>query len=89
MILFPMFLFFIGLVGFVLNRNYILLLFFCLEILLLAVTLIIILSGYFLDDAVGILFGIYIVMLAGAESSIGLGILVKHQRLGGKTWGTV
>lgn len=63
------------------------LLFFSLEILLLSVTLIIILSGNDYDDAVGILFGIYIVMLAGAESSIGLGILVKHQRLGGRTWG--
>nr|YP_010248556.1 NADH dehydrogenase subunit 4L [Pneumocystis canis]QTK22335.1 NADH dehydrogenase subunit 4L [Pneumocystis canis]QTK22365.1 NADH dehydrogenase subunit 4L [Pneumocystis canis] len=77
---FSLILFLIGLIGFVLNRKNILLMIMCIEILLLSVTLLIVISSLLLDDLVGQCFGIYIITLAGAESAIGLGILVSYYK---------
>ncbi|KAG0730606.1 hypothetical protein G6F29_014413 (mitochondrion) [Rhizopus arrhizus] len=52
-----------------------------IEIMLLAVTLLIILSSFSFDDILGQTYGIYIIAIAGAESAIGLGILVAYYRL--------
>ena len=51
--------------------------------MLLAVTLLIILSSFSFDDILGQTYGIYIIAIAGAESAIGLGILVAYYRLRG------
>lgn len=74
-------LFIIGILGFVLNRKNIILMLISIEIMLLSITLIIIISSYTLDDIVGQTFGIYIISVAGAESAIGLSILVAYYRL--------
>ena len=52
-----------------------------IEIMLLAVTLLILISSFGFDDNVGQTFSIYIISIAGAESVIGLSILVSYYRL--------
>jgi NADH-ubiquinone oxidoreductase chain 4L len=76
-------LFIIGILGFVLNRKNIILLIISIEIMLLAVTLLILAGSLTFDDSVGQTFGIYIIAIAGAESVIGLSILVAYYRLRG------
>src|SRR4051812_21845634 len=75
-----MVLFLIGILGFILNRKNIILMLISIEILLLAVTLLILLSSFSFDDILGQTYGIYVIAIAGAESAIGLGILVAFYR---------
>lgn len=75
-----MVLFLIGILGFILNRKNIILMLISIEIMLLAVALLIILSSFSFDDILGQTYGIYIIAIAGAESAIGLGILVAYYR---------
>jgi NADH-ubiquinone oxidoreductase chain 4L len=76
-------LFIIGLLGFALNQRNILLLIISLEIMLLATTVLFLLSSLSFDDILGQTYGIYVIAIAGAESAIGLGILVAFYRLRG------
>ena len=76
-------LFIIGVLGFVLNRKNIILMLISIEIMLLSITLLILLSSVCFDDILGQTFSIYIIAIAGAESAIGLGILVAFYRLRG------
>lgn len=76
-------LFIIGILGFTLNRKNIILLIISIEIMLLAVTLLILITSYNFDDNIGQTFGILIIAMAAAESAIGLGILVAFYRLRG------
>jgi NADH-ubiquinone oxidoreductase chain 4L len=76
-------LFFIGILGFVLNRKNIILMLISIEIMLLAITLLILINSLIIDDIIGQTFAIYIIIIAGAESAIGLGILVAFYRLRG------
>ena len=78
-----LFLFLMGTLGFILNRKNIILMIISIEIMLLAVTILILISSYNFDDNVGQTFGIYIITVAGAESVIGLSILVAYYRLRG------
>ena len=80
---FPLILFLIGILGFVLNRKNIILMLISIEIMLLAVTFLILLSAISFDDILGQTFSVYIIAIAGAESAIGLGILVAFYRLRG------
>src|ERR1700756_564440 len=74
-------LFLIGILGFILNRKNIILMIIAIEIMLLAVTLLVLISSYGFDDNIGQTFSIYIISIAGAESVIGLSILVAYYRL--------
>ena len=76
-------LFMIGILGFVLNRKNIILMLISIEIMLLSITLLILISSLSFDDILGQTFSIYIIAIAGAESAIGLGILVAFYRLRG------
>ena len=76
-------LFLIGILGFVLNRKNIILMLISIEIMLLAITFLILVSSASFDDILGQTFAIYIISIAGAESAIGLGILVAFYRLRG------
>lgn len=76
-------LFIIGVLGFVLNRKNIILMLISIEIMLLSITVLILLSSVCFDDILGQTFSIYIIAIAGAESAIGLGILVAFYRLRG------
>src|SRR5258706_5022529 len=74
-------LFIIGILGFVLNRKNIILMLISIEIMLLAITFLILVSSLSFDDILGQTYAIYIIAIAGAESAIGLGILVAFYRL--------
>jgi NADH-ubiquinone oxidoreductase chain 4L len=76
-------LFLIGILGFILNRKNIILMIISIEIMLLAVTLLVLVSSYAFDDIQGQTYSIYIIAIAGAESAIGLAILVAYYRLRG------
>ena len=76
-------LFLIGILGFVLNRRNIILILISIEIMLLAITFLILVSSLNFDDILGQIYAIYIIAIAGAESAIGLGILVAFYRLRG------
>jgi len=80
---FSLILFLIGTLGFVLNRKNIILMLISIEIMLLSITFLILLSSLSFDDILGQTFSVYIIAIAGAESAIGLGILVAFYRLRG------
>jgi NADH-ubiquinone oxidoreductase chain 4L len=80
---FSLVLFLIGILGFVLNRKNIILMLIAIEIMLLAITLPMLVSSLSFDDILGQTFSVYIIAVAGAESAIGLGILVAFYRLRG------
>ena len=73
-------LFLIGILGFVLNRKNIILMLISIEIMLLAITFLILVSSLSFDDILGQTYAIYVIAIAGAESAIGLGILVAFYR---------
>ena len=75
--------FLIGILGFVLNRKNIILMLISLELMLLGITLIVLLGSLNFDDIIGQTYAIYIISIAGAESAVGLGILVAFYRLRG------
>jgi NADH-ubiquinone oxidoreductase chain 4L len=76
-------LFLIGILGFVLNRKNIILMLISIEIMILAITFLILVNSLSFDDIIGQTYAIYIISIAGAESAIGLGILVAFYRLRG------
>lgn len=76
-------LYIVGILGFVLNRKNIILMLISIEIMILSITVLILLSSVNFDDILGQTFSIYIIAIAGAESAIGLGILVAFYRLRG------
>jgi len=51
--------------------------------MLLSITFLILISSINLDDIVAQVYAIYIIIIAGAESAIGLAILVAFYRLRG------
>lgn len=54
-----------------------------IEIMLLAVTFLVLITSYGYDDNIGQTFSVYIIAIAGAESVIGLSIVVAYYRLRG------
>jgi len=76
-------LFLIGTLGFVLNRKNIILMLISIEIMLLSITLLILVNSFSYDDILGQTYAVYIITIAGAESAIGLAILVSFYRLRG------
>jgi NADH-quinone oxidoreductase subunit K len=77
------FLFFIGLIGFFVNRKNILLLLLALEIMLLSVNFNFVIFSVFLDDLLGQLFMLIVLTIAAAESALGLAILIVYYRVRG------
>ena len=76
-------LFFIGLVGVMLNRRNILIILMCIELLLLSLNMNFILFSVYLDDLYGQLFSFFILTIAAAESAIGLAIIIIYYRIRG------
>nr|AZP39722.1 NADH dehydrogenase subunit 4L [Arthonia susa] len=76
-------LFLVGILGFVLNRKNIILMLISIEIMLLAITFLILISSLNFDDILGQTYAVFIISVAGAETAIGLGILVAFYRLRG------
>lgn len=79
----PISLFLIGLGGIMLNQRNIIIVLMSIELMLLAVNLNFIISSVFLDDLFGQVFALFILTVAGAESAVGLAILVVYYRVRG------
>jgi NADH-quinone oxidoreductase subunit K len=70
--------FFIGMFGILVNRQNILVVFMCIEVMLLGVNLNFILISVHLDDLYGQIFSLFILTVAAAESAVGLAILITY-----------
>ena len=77
-------LFVIGVTGIVVNRKNILTLLMSIELMLLAINLIFIFYSVAFDDIWGQLFAFFILVVAAAESAVGLSILVAYFRVKGQ-----
>jgi NADH-ubiquinone oxidoreductase chain 4L len=73
-------LFSIGFIGFILNRKHILLALLSIELMILATTLLFLVKAHFSEDVSGLIIGIYAIVLAGAESAIGLALVVSYHK---------
>lgn len=73
--------FFIGLIGIILNRKNILIVIMSIELLLLAINLNFAAFSIYLDDIIGQIFIIFILTIAATESAIGLAIITVFFRL--------
>lgn len=76
-------LFLIGIIGIVVNRKNIIVLLMSIELMLLAINFLLIIGSSFLDDLLGQLFALYILVVAASESAIGLSIVVAFYRVKG------
>lgn len=79
----PILLYLIGVLGFVLNRRNLLMLIVSIELILLAVTLIVLFAAHDYSDSTGQTYATIIIAVAAAESAVGLGVLVAYYRLRG------
>jgi NADH-quinone oxidoreductase subunit K len=77
-------LFVIGVTGIVVNRKNILTLLMSIELMLLSINLILIFYSVAFDDIFGQLFAFFILVVAAAESAVGLSILVAYFRVKGQ-----
>lgn len=73
--------FFIGIVGIVLNRKNILIIIMSIELLLLSVNLNFAAFSILHDDILGQIFVLFILAIAATESAIGLSIITVFYRL--------
>ena len=70
-----------GAVGLMLNRKNILVAIMCIELLLLSVNFNFILFSLYLDDIFGLVFVLFVLTIAAAESALGLSILTVYHKL--------
>lgn len=75
---------FTTLLTFYVSQNNIITLLIAIEILLLTITVKIIYIGSQFDDIQATIYALFIIILAGAESAIGLSLLISYYRLRGK-----
>lgn len=74
-------LFLLGVTGFIMNRTNVIMMIISLEIMLLAATVLILLTSIGFNDNEGQVFAIMVITVAGAESVIALSLLVGYYRL--------
>jgi NADH:ubiquinone oxidoreductase subunit K len=74
-------LFVIGTIGFIFNRKNLILMIISIEIILLAVSLLTLLFSWQFNDILAEVFSLYIIAVAGAESAIGLAIIIAYFKL--------
>jgi len=76
-------LFILGILGIIVNRKNIIILLMSIELALLAINFILIVTTTYIDNIHGQMFAFYILVVAAAESAIGLAILVAYYRVRG------
>ena len=74
-------LFGLGAIGFIFNRNNLILMIISIEIILLAVSVMILFFSWQFNDILAEVFGLYIIAVAGAESAIGLAIMIAYFKI--------
>tara|TARA_B110000114_G_C14800522_1_gene280559 strand:+ start:132 stop:437 length:306 start_codon:yes stop_codon:yes gene_type:complete len=76
-------LFLLGMIGIVINRKNIIILLMSIELMLLSINFLLLTVSCFIDDITGQIFALYILVVAAAESAIGLSILIAYYRTKG------
>jgi len=76
-------LFLLGIVGIIVNRRNIIILLMSVELMLLSINFLLLTISSFIDDVTGQIFALYILVVAAAESAIGLSILIAYYRVKG------
>jgi len=76
-------LFISGTVGIIFNRQSIIIVLMCIEMILLSVNLNFLILSAYLDDSVGQVFSLLILTVAAGESAVGLSILILYYRIRG------
>lgn len=74
-------LFALGTIGFIFNRNNLVLMIISIEIILLAVSVMALLFSWQFNDILAEIFALYIIAVAGAESAIGLAIMIAYFKI--------
>ncbi len=82
-IMLALILFVLGIFGIVVNRKNIIILLMSIELMLLSINFLLITVSSVFDNLQGQLFALYILVVAAAESAIGLSILVAYYRVRG------
>lgn len=75
--------FIIGILGIVINRKNLILMLMSIELMLLAINILFFSSSIYFDNLTGQIFALYILVIAAAESAIGLSILITYYRVTG------
>lgn len=73
-------LFIIGVLGIIINRKNIIILLMSIEIMLLSINFLLITVSSLIDNIQGQILALYILVVAAAESAIGLSILIAYYR---------
>jgi len=76
-------LFLLGVLGIIVNRKNIIILLMSIELMLLSINFLLLTVSSFIDDLNGEIFALYILVVAAAESAIGLSILIAYYRVKG------
>ena len=77
------FIFILGVLVIVINRKNIIILLMSIELMLLAINFLLLTASSLIDNIDGQIFAFYILVVAAAESAIGLSILVAYYRVRG------
>lgn len=75
--------FILGVLGIIINRKNIIILLMSIELMLLAINFLLLTTSLLIDNIDGQIFAFYILVVAAAESAIGLSILVAYYRVRG------
>nr|AET13199.1 NADH dehydrogenase subunit 4L [Linuche unguiculata] len=76
-------LFLLSILGIVINRSHLILMIMCIELMLLATSLLFLICSITLANLTGEIFTISILTVAASESAIGLAIMVAFYRIRG------
>lgn len=82
-ILVSVIIFMISFFGLIYNKKSILIILISIELILLSVNILFIVFSIYLDDIVGQIFTIFILIIAAAETSIGLSLLLVSYKVRG------
>jgi NADH-quinone oxidoreductase subunit K len=73
--------FLLGIYGIFLNRKNVIIMLMSVELMLLAINLNLLVFSAYMDDIMGQVFALLILTVAGAESAIGLALLLVYYRV--------
>lgn len=74
------YIFFLGVLGVLLNRRHFLAILVCIEMMLLSINMFFLLFSIQLDDIFGQIFAFFILTVAASESAIGLAIIILYYK---------
>jgi NADH-quinone oxidoreductase subunit K len=77
--------FIIALFGIIVNKKNIIVVVMCVELALLSINFCLLTSSVFIDDRIGQIIVLFVLIVAAAETSIGLAIIISYNRIKGTT----